>query len=120
MSSFGIDLSDILRQVGTRVGEELAFSLRKIEGDIEFLNEMMDWWEHAGLGELSYGIDPEFHIKAVFVDESETPGSLPLHALDGGIIEGALRARYQDTNGVMVQRDEDSDGSLIYALEFPE
>jgi|TARA_B100001094_G_scaffold325535_1_gene380057 sugar-specific transcriptional regulator TrmB/predicted hydrocarbon binding protein len=120
MSSFGINLADILRQVGTRIGEELAFSLRTIDGDIEFLNEMMDWWEHAGLGELSYGIDPEFHIKAMLVEESESPGSLPLHALDGGIIEGALIARYQGTNGVDVRRDEDPDGSLIYTLEMLE
>ena len=120
MSSFGINLSEILRQVGTRIGEELSFSLRTIEGDIEFLNEMMDWWEHAGLGELSYGIDPGFHIKAVLLDETESPDLLPLHALDGGIIEGALRARYQGTNGVNVRRDEDSDGSLVYTLEFPE
>ena len=120
MSSFGINLADILRQVGTSIGEELAFSLRTIDGDIEFLNEMMDWWEHAGLGELSYGIDPEFHIKAMLVEESESPGSLPLHALDGGIIEGALTARYQGTNGVDVRRDEDPDGSLIYTLEMLE
>ena len=98
----------------------MAFSLRTIDGDIEFLNEMMDWWEHAGLGELSYGIDPEFHIKAMLVEESESPGSLPLHALDGGIIEGALTARYQGTNGVDVRRDEDPDGSLIYTLEMLE
>jgi len=120
MSSFGINLSDILRQVGMRIGEELAFSLRTIEGDIEFLNEMMDWWEHAGLGELSYGIDPDFHIKAVLADEPDSSHSLPLHALDGGIIEGALVARYQGTNGVMVGRDEDSDGSLTYTLALLE
>ena len=64
---FGINLPDILAQVGMRIGEELSFSLRSIEGDIEFLNEMMDWWEHAGLGELSYGIDPGFHIKAILL-----------------------------------------------------
>jgi len=120
MSSFGINLADILRQVGTRIGEELAFSLRTINGDIEFLNEMMDWWEHAGLGELSYGIDPEFHIKAMLVEDSGPPESLPLHALDGGIIEGALSARYHGKDGLNVRRDEDPDGSLIYTLEMLE
>ena len=120
MSSFGINLADILRQVGTRIGEELAFSLRTINGDIEFLNEMMDWWEHAGLGELSYGIDPEFHIKAMLVEDSGPPDSLPLHSLDGGIIEGALSARYRGKDGVNVRREQDVDGSLIYTLEMLE
>ena len=54
----GIDLSRMLRQVGNRVGHELAFSLRSIENHVEFLDEMMDWWEFAGLGRLEYGIDP--------------------------------------------------------------
>ena len=63
LSSFGIDISSLMRQVGNRIGEELTFSLRQIEGNIEFLNEMMDWWEYAGLGKLSYDIEPEFHIK---------------------------------------------------------
>ena len=56
----GIDISRMLRQIGNRVGQEIAFSLRSIENDIEFLDEMMDWWEYAGLGKLSYDLDPEF------------------------------------------------------------
>ena len=52
----GIDLSRMLRQIGNRVGREIAFSLRSIENDIEFLDEMMDWWEHAGLGMLQYDV----------------------------------------------------------------
>ena len=59
----GIDIGRMLRQVGNRVGHELAFSLRSIDNDIEFLDEMMDWWEHAGLGTLLYGIEPEFHVQ---------------------------------------------------------
>ena len=53
----GIDIGGILRQVGNRIGQELAFSLRSIDGHVEFLNEMMDWWEHAGLGEIDYELD---------------------------------------------------------------
>ena len=47
LSAFGIDIESLLRQVGNRVGEELSFSLRNIEGNIEYLNEIMDWWEFA-------------------------------------------------------------------------
>ena len=118
ISSFGINLSDILSQVGMRIGEELSFSLRSIEGDIEFLNEMMDWWEHAGLGELSYGIDPNFHIKAILLQDSTSKDSLPLDELDGGIIEGALRARFEGTTGASVHREMDSEGNLIYTLNI--
>jgi sugar-specific transcriptional regulator TrmB len=118
ISSFGINLSDILNQVGMRIGEELSFSLRSIEGDIEFLNEMMDWWEHAGLGELSYGIDPNFHIKAILLQDSTSKDSLPLDELDGGIIEGALRARFEGTTGASVHRETDSEGNLIYTLKM--
>ena len=46
----GIDIGLMLRQIGNRIGREIAFSLRGIEHDIEFLDEMMDWWEYAGLG----------------------------------------------------------------------
>ena len=120
ISSFGINLSDILSQVGMRIGEELSFSLRSIEGDIEFLNEMMDWWEHAGLGELSYGIDPSFHIKAILLQDSNSKDSLPLDELDGGIIEGALRSRFEGTTGASIHREMDSEGSLIYTLEMPD
>ena len=118
ISSFGINLSDILSQVGMRIGEELSFSLRSIEGDIEFLNEMMDWWEHAGLGELSYGIDPNFHIKAILLQDSTSQDSLPLDELDGGIIEGALRARFEGTTGASVHREMDSEGNLVYTLKM--
>ena len=120
ISSFGINLSDILSQVGMRIGEELSFSLRSIEGDIEFPNEMMDWWEHAGLGELSYGIDPSFHIKAILLQDSTSKDSLPLDELDGGIIEGALRSRFEGTTGASIHREMDSEGSLIYTLEMPD
>ncbi|MBO53938.1 MAG: hypothetical protein CMA76_03045 [Euryarchaeota archaeon] len=109
LSSFGIDISSLLRQVGNRIGEELAFSLRNIEGNIEFLNEMMDWWEYAGLGNLSYDIEPEFHIKVILGSPVSEDNGLPLWALDDGIIEGALLARYSPGGEVMVQREENQD-----------
>ena len=67
LSAFGINTESLLRQVGNRVGEELAFSLRNIEDHIEFLNEMMDWWEYTGLGQLNYDIDPTFISRSIFL-----------------------------------------------------
>jgi sugar-specific transcriptional regulator TrmB/predicted hydrocarbon binding protein len=113
LKQLGIDINTMLRQVGQRIGEELAFSLRKIEGHVEFLSELMDWWEHAGLGELDYDSDPFFHINVqlahpAIVDESN---SLPLWELDDGIIEGALMARFPDTGNVRVRRETPEDAA---------
>ena len=104
LQDFGIDLESLMRQIGNRVGQELAFSLRGISQEIEFLNEMMDWWEHAGLGTLSYDLEPEFHIKVQFSEFPEG-GELPVWALDDGIIEGALQSRYPEGGEIDVIRE---------------
>tara|TARA_B100000085_G_scaffold49367_2_gene42671 strand:- start:4214 stop:5584 length:1371 start_codon:yes stop_codon:yes gene_type:complete len=104
LGAFGINTESLLRQVGNRVGEELAFSLRNIEDHIEFLNEMMDWWEYAGLGQLNYDIDPNFHIK-VNLSSFEDSESLPIWSLDDGIIEGALINRYSSDSNVKIERE---------------
>jgi len=123
LNQLGIDFNTMLRQVGQRIGEELTFSLRKIEGHVEFLSELMDWWEHAGLGELNYDSDPFFHIvvKLAHPAEMENGDSLPLWELDDGIIEGALMARYPTTGNVRIRREsfEGEDGpSWRYTLIF--
>ena len=43
---------------------------------------------------------------------------MPLDELDGGIIEGALRARFEGTTGASVHREMDSEGNLIYTLKM--
>ena len=106
----GIDIGGILRQVGNRIGSELAFSLRKIDGHVEFLNEMMDWWEHAGLGEIDYDLDPTFHVKVYLSNkQGDSEDSLPLFELDDGIIEGVLATRYPEDGEVGIRR-EDGEG----------
>ena len=115
LEAFGIDTSSLLRQVGNRVGNELAFSLRNLDDNIDFLNEMMDWWEYAGLGQLSYDLDPIFHIK---VESIPTPeGALPMDVLDDGIIEGALLSRYPLGGDVTVERVVEN-SSIRYNLIF--
>ncbi|CAI8164095.1 MAG: Uncharacterised protein [Methanobacteriota archaeon] len=120
----GIDLKQMLRQVGNRIGEELAFSLRGIDSHIEFLNEMMDWWEHAGLGDLSYEFDPLFQIKVGLTHPpTENPNDLPLWELDDGIIQGTLKNRYPKSGTVKIIRDEgsgESDDLWRYTLLIPE
>ena len=106
----GIDIGGILRQVGNRIGRELAFSLRTIDGHVEFLNEMMDWWEHAGLGEIDYDLDPTFHVKVYLSNkQGDAEDLLPLFELDDGIIEGVLATRYPEDGEVGIRR-EDGEG----------
>ena len=101
----GIDIGRMLRQIGNRVGQEIAFSIRSIENDIEFLDEMMDWWEHAGLGLLQYDVDPQFHVVVGLnhppIDDVD---ALPMWEMDDGIIEGALSTRFAKEANVVIQR----------------
>ena len=123
LHQLGIDIKTMLRQVGHRIGAELAFSLRNIEGHVEFLSELMDWWEHAGLCELEYDTVPFFHIKVNLthppINQKEV---LPLWELDDGIIEGALRSRYPEDSNVRIRREEDQgeDEMWRYTLIFIE
>ncbi|RJU81788.1 MAG: hypothetical protein DWB93_04860 [Candidatus Poseidoniales archaeon] len=109
LNTFGIDIGSLLRQVGNRIGEELAFSLRKIDGHVEFLSEMMDWYEYAGLGELSYDADPIFHIKVHLLPDVDNSDQLPLWELDDGIIEGTLLSRYSSMKEVIIERIQSTD-----------
>jgi sugar-specific transcriptional regulator TrmB len=109
LNTFGIDIGSLLRQVGNRIGEELAFSLRKIDGHVEFLSEMMDWYEYAGLGELSYDADPIFHIKVHLLPDADNSDQLPLWELDDGIIEGTLLSRYSSMKEVIIERIQSVD-----------
>ena len=95
----------LLRQIGNRVGLELAFSLRSLSNDIDFLNEMIDWWEFAGLGKMSYDIDSAFSIQIELAHEiPEDPEALPVWELDDGIIEGALSARFSTSESLSVRK----------------
>ena len=105
----GIDISLMLRQIGNRIGQEIAFSMRGIEHDIEFLDEMMDWWEHAGLGNLEYDVDPTFHVRVgLHHPPQDDPDALPMWEMDDGIIEGALANRFAKDSQIAIKRVEGS------------
>ena len=112
----GIDLGLMLRQIGNRIGQEISFSLRGIEHDIEFLDEMMDWWEFAGLGSLEYDVDPTFHVKVGLNHPPlEDPDALPMWEMDDGIIEGALLNRFAKESNNVIQRIESLDeGNVLW------
>ena len=105
----GIDIALMLRQIGNRIGQEIAFSMRGIEHDIEFLDEMMDWWEHAGLGSLEYDVDPTFHVRVgLHHPPQDDPDALPMWEMDDGIIEGALTNRFSKDSQISIKRVEGS------------
>ena len=105
----GIDMGLMLRQIGNRIGQEISFSLRGIEHDIEFLDEMMDWWEYAGLGKLEYDVDPSFHVRVgLHHPPVDDPDALPMWEMDDGIIEGALSNRFAKEPQIVIQRVEAS------------
>jgi hypothetical protein len=83
--------------------------MRGIEHDIEFLDEMMDWWEYAGLGKLEYDVDPTFHVRVgLFHPPLDDPDALPMWEMDDGIIEGALSNRFAKDSQIVIQRVEGS------------
>ena len=70
----------------------------------------MDWWEHAGLGEIDYDLDPTFHVKVYLSNkQGDAEDLLPLFELDDGIIEGVLATRYPEDGEVGIRR-EDGEG----------
>jgi hypothetical protein len=92
--------------------------MKEIKGDVEYLNEIMDWWEHSGLGKLNYDIDPVFHIE-VELEQKNSADKLPLWALDDGIIEGAIMSRYHGRDGIQINRvlgNEDVDFHSRYEI----
>jgi len=110
----GIDLNLMFRQIGNRIGEELSFSLNDIDSDFEFITEVMDWWEYAGLGELNYDISSDFRI-IVDLDMSLDDDKFPIWELDDGILQGALFQRFSEENKSLLRRTiiENNDKSQI-------
>ena len=116
----GIDLNLMFRQIGNRIGEELSFSLNGIDNDFEFITEVMDWWEFAGLGELNYEINPTFRI-IVDLDKSndnDNDNKFPIWELDDGILEGALLQRFSQENNMNIQRTilENNPNQVMYQI----
>tara|TARA_Y100001980_G_C14556764_1_gene350081 strand:+ start:11505 stop:12902 length:1398 start_codon:yes stop_codon:yes gene_type:complete len=116
----GINLNLMFRQIGNRIGEELSFSLNKIENDFEFITEVMDWWEYAGLGVLNYDISPNFRIVANLDKDSNSDSEkFPIWELDDGILEGSLIQRFSVEDQSTIKRtlvNQDNENKVIYEI----
>ena len=91
-----------------------------IENDFEFITEVMDWWEYAGLGELNYEISPNFKIIANLDNNSNIESEkFPIWELDDGILEGSLIQRFSIEDQTTLKRtviNDDSENKVIYEI----
>jgi len=96
LGAMGINLSEILKPLGKRIGSELALEMRDIEDDEEFWTSVARVWKDLGMGEMIFeGIPP----KSINVQNSNScgydsnRGMLFCH-LDEGVIEGLMEERH--------------------------
>ena len=92
----------------------------KIENDFEFITEVMDWWEYAGLGVLNYDISPNFRIVANLDKDSNSDSEkFPIWELDDGILEGSLIQRFSVEDQSTIKRtlvNQDNENKVIYEI----
>lgn len=96
LRELGIDMSDILRVVGQRIGQELALELRNEKNEGTFWNQLKFKWKELGMGEISIDTMPP---SLVSVSDSHSQdrdprlGSVLCH-MDEGVLEGIVEERY--------------------------
>ena len=65
LRELGIDMSDILRVVGQRIGQELALELRDENEDETFWYQLKLKWSDLGMGEMSIDAMPPNIVSVV-------------------------------------------------------
>ena len=101
----GVQLEPILRNIGHRIGEEIALMYSHIEDNDQFNKQLIEIWCEMGMGELSLNGDPPL---SVIVKDAGACGGRPdiggmFCHLDEGILGGIIEARYGTTT-TTVQR----------------
>jgi sugar-specific transcriptional regulator TrmB/predicted hydrocarbon binding protein len=92
----GIDTSELMRNIGRRIGEEIAMELSEIDDDAEFWTQLAVEWAEMGMGRLVVQGDP---VEVVRVEDSGSCGNAPQFGgpfchLDEGILEGIIQLRF--------------------------
>jgi sugar-specific transcriptional regulator TrmB/predicted hydrocarbon binding protein len=96
LSELGIDMGEILRSVGQRIGRELALELREEVEDKAFWNRLIDQWKTLGMGELEIDNIPPTLVTVKDSSSCENNpqlGSILCH-MDEGVLEGILIERH--------------------------
>ena len=96
LRELGIDMSDILRVVGQRIGQELALELRDENEDETFWHQLKLKWSDLGMGEMSIDAMPPNIVSVVDSHLQERNPRLDsvLCHMDEGVLEGIIKERY--------------------------
>jgi len=96
LREMGIDMSDILRVVGQRIGQELALELRDEKEDERFWSQLKFKWAELGMGEITIDAMPPSLVSVIDTQSSQRDpriGSVLCH-MDEGVLEGIVKERY--------------------------
>ncbi len=108
----GLNVSDLMRVVGRRIGEEIADEIDKnTDSDEEFWSLLSAEWLEMGMGELKVIGNPPTEIK---VHDAGSCGNAPQFGspfchLDEGILEGIIESKFGVTT-TAVERICSGDG----------
>ena len=93
LRELGVDMSEILRVVGRRIGQELALELRNEVSDQDFWSGLTHQWKELGMGDLEIDNIPPKVVKVMNSEEftrNPTLNSVLCH-MDEGVLEGILK-----------------------------
>ena len=96
LSQLGVDMNEILRGVGQRIGRELALELREEVEDEEFWSRLVKQWDSLGMGELEFDAIPPTLVTVKDSNNCEKNpqlGTILCH-MDEGVLEGILMERH--------------------------
>jgi predicted hydrocarbon binding protein len=92
----GVDLDEVLRAVGVRIGQELAGKWENIQDDVEFWKHLANEWSQLGMGEIvTKGMPPASVIvqNGGACDGNPNDGRM-FCQLDEGILHGIVMERH--------------------------
>ena len=96
LGQLGVDMSEILRTVGQRIGQELALELRDEVSHEDFWSKLSMQWSNLGMGDLEIDSIPPNVVTVIDSKSCERDpklGSVLCH-MDEGVLEGILIERY--------------------------
>jgi len=117
----GIQFDPILRNIGRRIGEEIALEYSHIDDNDEFITKLKEIWKELNMGDLTIKGDPP---NTVVVEDGGACGGQPTLGgmfchLDEGILSGLLEARYgQSAEAVERECTSMGTGHCHYDIQF--
>ena len=100
----GLDISDLMRMVGRRIGAEHSLEISSIvDSDAEFWVALSEEWKLMGMGSMEFDGEPPSSIR---VNDAGSCGGAPDFGkpfcnLDEGIIEGIIESRLHTTSATV-------------------